>query len=149
MSTLKVMIGEILVDKKVSKRTMIEIQDSEKLVEIAKEQARSLSSKAKAELIKDYQEGKFEYGDDVIPDIGGHSALSILKMKNIVLTNKQRSDLVGSLSFDEKRYFGTWLNDNEYLMNAVEEVGGELDGQLSFGNKTYEDGVEVFANNKY
>ena len=35
-------------------------------------------------------------------------------MKNIVLTNKQRSDLVGSLSFDEKRYFGTWLNDNEY-----------------------------------
>tara|TARA_B110000902_G_scaffold243177_1_gene295192 strand:+ start:181 stop:630 length:450 start_codon:yes stop_codon:yes gene_type:complete len=149
MSTLKVMIGEILVDKKVSKRTMIEIQDSEKLVEIAKEQAKSLSSKAKAELIKDYQEGKFEYGDDVIPDIGGHSALSILKMKNIVLTNKQRSDLVGSLSFDEKRYFGTWLNDNEYLMNAVEEVGGELDGQLSFGNKTYEDGVEVFANNKY
>ena len=149
MSTLKVMIGEILVDKKVSKRTMIEIQDSEKLVEIAKEQAKSLSSKAKAELIKDYQEGKFEYGDDVIPDIGGHSALSILKMKNIVLTNKQRSDLVGSLSFNEKRYFGTWLNDNEYLMNAVEEVGGELDGQLSFGNKTYEDGVEVFANNKY
>jgi hypothetical protein len=149
MSTLKVMIGEILVDKKVSKRTMIEIQDSEKLVEIAKEQAKSLSSKAKAQLIKDYQEGKFEYGDDVIPDIGGHSALSILKMKNIVLTNKQRSDLVGSLSFDEKRYFGTWLNDNEYLMNAVEEVGGELDGQLSFGNKTYEDGVEVFANNKY
>jgi hypothetical protein len=149
MSTLKVMIGEILVDKKVSKRTMIEIQDSEKLVEIAKEQAKSLSSKAKAELINDYQEGKFEYGDDVIPDIGGHSALSILKMKNIVLTNKQRSDLVGSLSFDEKRYFGTWLNDNEYLMNAVEEVGGELDGQLSFGNKTYEDGVEVFANNKY
>jgi len=149
MSTLKVMIGEILVDKKVSKRTMIEIQDSEKLVEIAKEQAKSLSSKAKSELIKDYQEGKFEYGDDVIPDIGGHSALSILKMKNIVLTNKQRSDLVGSLSFDEKRYFGTWLNDNEYLMNAVEEVGGELDGQLSFGNKTYEDGVEVFANNKY
>ncbi len=128
---------------------MIEIQDSEKLVEIAKEQAKSLSSKAKAELINDYQEGKFEYGDDVIPDIGGHSALSILKMKNIVLTNKQRSDLVGSLSFDEKRYFGTWLNDNEYLMNAVEEVGGELDGQLSFGNKTYEDGVEVFANNKY
>ena len=149
MSTLKVMIGEILVDKKVSKRTMIEIQDSEKLVEIAKEQAKSLSSKAKAQLIKDYQEGRFEYGDDVIPDIGGHSALSILKMKNIVLTNKQRSDLVGSLSFDEKRYFGTWLNDNEYLMNAVEEVGGELDGQLSFGNKTYEDGVEVFANNKY
>ena len=149
MSTLNVMTGEILVDKKVSKRTMIEIQDSEKLVEIAKEQAKSLSSKGKAQLIKDYQEGKFEYGDDVIPDIGGHSALSILKMKNIVLTNKQRSDLVGSLSFDEKRYFGTWLNDNEYLMNAVEEVGGELDGQLSFGNKTYEDGVEVFANNKY
>lgn len=149
MSTLNVMIGEILVDKKVSKRTMIEIQDSEKLVEIAKEQAKSLSSKGKAQLIKDYQEGKFEYGDDEIPEINGHSALSILKMKGIALTNKQRSELVGSLSLDEKRYFGTWLNDNEYNINAVEEVGGELDGQLSFGNTTYEDGVQVYTNNKY
>ena len=149
MSTLKVMVGEILVDGKVSKRTMIEIQDSEKLVEIAKEQAKALSSSEKSQLIKDYQEGNFEYGDDEIPALGGHSALSILKMKGIALTSKQRSELVGSLSLDEKRYFGTWLNDNEYHTNAVEEVGGELDGQLSFGNKTYEDGVEVYTNNKY
>ena len=149
MSTLNVMVSELLVDKKISKRTMIEIEGSEKLIEIAKEQAKALSSNEKAQLIEDYQEGKFEYGDDEIPAVGGHSALSILKMKGIALTSKQRSELVGSLSLDDKRYFGNWLNDNEYLTNAVEEVGGELDGQLSFGNTTYEDGVQVYTNNKY
>ena len=149
MSTLNVMVGELLVDKKVSKRTLIEIEDSAKLIEIAKEQVKALSSKEKAQLVEDYQEGKFEYGDDEIPAVGGHSALSILKMKGIALTSKQRSELVGSLSLDDKRYFGNWLNDNEYLTNAVEEVGGELDGQLSFGNTTYEDGVQVYTNNKY
>ena len=149
MSTLNVMVSELLVDKKISKRTMIEIEGSEKLIEIAKEQAKALSSKEKTQLVEDYQEGKFEYGDDEIPAVGGHSALSILKMKGIALTNKQRSELVGSLSLDEKRYFGNWLNDNEYNSNAVEEVGGELDGQLSFGNTTYEDGVQVYTNNKY
>ena len=149
MSTLNVMVSELLVDKKISKRTMIEIEGSEKLIEIAKEQAKGLSSKEKAQLIEDYQEGKFEYGDDEIPAVGGHSALSILKMKGIALTNNQRSELVGSLSLDEKMYFGNWLNDNEYNSNAVEEVGGELDGQLSFGNTTYEDGVQVYTNNKY
>ena len=149
MSTLNVMVGELLVDKKVSKRTLIEIEDSAKLIEIAKEQVKALSSKEKAQLIEDYQEGKFDYGDDEIQEVGGHSALSILKMKGIALTSKQRSELVGSLSLDEKRYFGNWLNDNEYLTNAVEEVGGELDGQLSFGNTTYEDGVQVYTNNKY
>ena len=149
MSTLNVMVSELLVDKKISKRTMIEIEGSEKLIEIAKEQAKALSSKEKAQLIEDYQEGKFEYGDDEIPAVGGHSALSILKMKGIALTSKQRSELVGSLSLDDKRYFGNWLNDNEYLTNAVEDVGGELDGQLSFGNTTYEDGVQVYTNNKY
>ena len=132
MSTLNVMVGELLVDKKISKRTMIEIEGSEKLIEIAKEQAKALSSKEKAKLVEDYQEGKFEYGDDEIPAVGGHTALSILKMKGIALTSKQRSELVGSLSLDEKRYFGNWLNDNEYNTNAVEEVGGVLDGQLSF-----------------
>jgi hypothetical protein len=149
MSTLNVMVGELLVDKKISKRTMIEIEGSEKLIEIAKEQAKALSSKEKAQLVEDYQEGKFEYGDDEIPAVGGHTALSILKMKGIALTSKQRSELVGSLSLDDKRYFGNWLNDNEYFTNAVEEVGGELDGQLSFGNTTYEDGVQVYTNNKY
>lgn len=149
MSTLNVMVSELLVDKKISKRTLIEIEDSAKLIEIAKEQAKALSSKEKTQLIKDYQEGNFEYGDDEIPAVGGHSALSILKMKGIALTSKQRSELVGSLSLDEKRYFGNWLNDNEYNTNAVEEVGGELDGQLSFGNTTYEDGVQVYTNNKY
>ena len=143
------MVGELLVDKKISKRTLIEIEDSAKLIEIAKEQAKALSSKEKAQLIKDYQEGNFEYGDDEIPAVGGHSALSILKMKGIALTSKQRSELVGSLSLDEKRYFGNWMNSNEYNINAVEEVGGELDGQLSFGNTTYEDGVQVYNNNKY
>ncbi len=149
MSTLKVMVGELLVDGKISKRTLVEIQNNKQLIEIAKEQASDLSSKEKAQFIEDYQEGKYDYGDDEILEPGKLSALDILRQKNIALTRKQKEKLVGSLTLDEKRFYGTWLNENEDTSHIVEEVGGELDGQLSFGNKTYEDGVEVYTNNKY
>jgi len=150
MGTINVMVGEILVDGKVSKRTMVEIKNDQKLVNIAHEQAKSLDKQEKEKYIEDYQEGKFEYCEDESLAVSGHSALAVLKMKNIVLTNKQRSNLIGSLSLDEKMYFGNWLNDNESTANTIREsVDGELDDELKFGKKTFQDGVEVFTNNKY
>ena len=76
------------------------------------------------------------------------TALEELKMKNIYLTPKRKAELIKSLSLDEKLYYGSWLNDsdNETFINS--EVK-EVDGELSFGAKTFEDGVEVFTNNKY
>ena len=76
------------------------------------------------------------------------TALEILKMKNIYLTPKRKAELIKSLSLDEKLYYGSWLNEsnNETFVNS--EVK-EIDGELSFGAKTFEDGVEVFTNNKY
>tara|TARA_B110000208_G_C11362616_1_gene281815 strand:+ start:86 stop:322 length:237 start_codon:yes stop_codon:yes gene_type:complete len=76
------------------------------------------------------------------------TALEELKMKNIYLTPKRKTELIKSLSLDEKLYYGSWLNDsdNETFVNS--EVK-EVDGELSFGAKTFEDGVEVFTNNKY
>jgi len=76
------------------------------------------------------------------------TALEELKMKNIYLTPKRKTELIKSLSLDEKLYYGSWLNDsnNETFVNS--EVK-EIDGELSFGAKTFEDGVEVFTNNKY
>ena len=81
MSTLNVMIGEILVDKKVSKRTMIEIEGDNKLILQASFKASEMDAKAKAKHILNYQEGLYDYGEveNVIPK--GHSALDTLKMK--------------------------------------------------------------------
>ena len=76
------------------------------------------------------------------------TALEVLKMKNIYLTPKRKTELIKSLSLDEKLYYGSWLNDNNnetFVNNEVKEI----DGELSFGAKTFEDGVEVFTNNKY
>ena len=76
------------------------------------------------------------------------TALEILKMKNIYLTPKRKAELIKSLSLDEKLYYGNWLNDsnNETFVDTETK---EIDGELSFGAKTFEDGVEVFTNNKY
>ena len=119
MSTLNVMIGEILVDKKVSKRTMIEIGSDNKLILQASFKASEMSAKAKAKHIQNYQEGLYDYGDveNIIPK--GHSALDTLKMKNVALTSKQKSELVGQLTIDEKLYYGNWLNDNESFVESV------------------------------
>ncbi len=76
------------------------------------------------------------------------TALEELRMKNIYLTPKRKAELIKSLSLDEKLYYGNWLNDsnNETFVNTETK---EIDGELSFGAKTFEDGVEVFTNNKY
>lgn len=149
MSTLNIMIGEILVDKKVSKRTMVELQDLEvdeqrKLIMEASFEADAMTAKEKAKHVKSYQEGLYEYGmeDNTVP--AGHSALDILRMKNVALSKKQKAELVGSLTLDEKLFYGSWLNDNENTIQTL-ELGDE---GLTFGSKTYEDGLEVFTNNK-
>ena len=76
------------------------------------------------------------------------TALEELKMKNIYLTPKRKAELIKSLSLDEKLYYGNWLNDsnNETFVDTETK---EIDGELSFGAKTFEDGVEIFTNNKY
>ena len=77
------------------------------------------------------------------------TALEELRMKNIYLTPKRKSELIKSLSLDEKLLYGAVLNDIDDDEKAL-RYGNikELDGELSFGNTTYEDGVEVFNNNK-
>ena len=144
MGTINVMVGEILVDGKVSKRTMIEIGDDNKLILQASFKASEMSAQAKAKHIQNYQEGLYDYGDveHIIPT--GHSALDTLKRKHVALTRKQKAELVGQLTLDEKLYYGSWLNDNESFIELVPVDEDEI----SFGDKTFEDGLEVFTNNK-
>ena len=77
------------------------------------------------------------------------TALEVLRMRNIYLTPKRKSDLIKSLSLDEKLLYGAILNDIEDDEKAIRYGNSkELDGELTFGNTTYEDGIEVFNNNK-
>ena len=76
------------------------------------------------------------------------TALEELTMKNIHLTPKRKAELIKSLSLDDKLYYGNWLNDTNNK-TFVDTETKEIDGELSFGAKTFEDGVEVFTNNKY
>ena len=77
------------------------------------------------------------------------TALEELRMKNIYLTPKRKAKLIGELSLDEKLLYGAVLNDIDDDEKAM-RYGNikELDGELTFGGTTYEDGVEVFNNNK-
>jgi len=78
------------------------------------------------------------------------TALQELRMKNIYLTPKRKSELIGSLSLDEKLLYGAILNAEDEDSFIMDSSGiEELDGELNFGNKTYEDGSEVFISNKY
>ena len=72
-----------------------------------------------------------------------------LRMKNIYLTPKRKAKLISQLSLDEKLLYGAVLNDIDDDEKAM-RYGNikELDGELTFGDTTYEDGVEVFNNNK-
>jgi hypothetical protein len=68
-----------------------------------------------------------------------------------VLSDKKRAQLISELSLDDKRYLGNWLLDNELYLEREEQQSdeiSELDGELTFGDTTYEDGVEVFVNNR-
>ena len=77
------------------------------------------------------------------------TALEELRMKNIYLTPKRKAELIKSLSLDEKLLYGAILNDIDDDEKAMRYANiEELDGELKFGDTTYEDGVEVFNNNK-
>ena len=84
-----------------------------------------------------------------------HPNLDILLGKYTIITEARKKQLISELSLDDKRYLGNYLLDNEWLLytekNPIEVQPDlrELDGNLTFGGPTtYEDGVEVFINNK-
>ena len=84
-----------------------------------------------------------------------HPNLDILLSKHTVLTEARKAQLISELSLDDKRYFGNYLLDNKLWLEIednpveVEPDLRELTGELTFGGPTtYEDGVEVFINNK-
>ena len=86
-----------------------------------------------------------EYRDEL-----SEKSLAHLRMKNIYLTEKRKAELIGNLTLDDKLLLGAILNDTDHEIHIMEEAGiEELDGELSFGKTTYEDGVQVFNNNKY
>ena len=84
-----------------------------------------------------------------------HPNLDKLLSKHIVLEDKEKARLISELSLDDKRYLGNYLLDNEWFLETeknsvkVEPDLRELTGEVTFGGPTtYEDGVEVFVNNK-
>ena len=76
------------------------------------------------------------------------NALKTLRMKNILLNTKEKSRLIGELTLDEKRLLGALMLEEDISIATENTSMEELDGSLSFGNKTYEDGMETFVNNK-
>ena len=84
-----------------------------------------------------------------------HPNLDILLNKHIVLTEAKKAQLISELSLDDKRYLGNYLLDTEWFLETeknpvkVEPDLRELTGEVNFGGPTtYEDGIEVFVNNK-
>ena len=84
-----------------------------------------------------------------------HPNLDVLLNKHIVLSEAKKAQLISELSLDDKRYLGNYLLDNEWFLETeknpvkVEPDLRELTGEITFGGPTtYEDGVEVFINNK-
>ena len=76
------------------------------------------------------------------------TALETLRMKNILLTAKEKSRLIGELTLDEKRLLGALMLEEDISIETENTSMEELDGSLSFGSKTYEDGMETFVNNR-
>ena len=84
-----------------------------------------------------------------------HPNLDILLSKHIVITEAKKAQLISELSLEDKRYLGNYLLDVEWFLETeknpvkVEPDLRELTGEVNFGGPTtYEDGVEVFVNNK-
>ena len=75
------------------------------------------------------------------------TALETLKMKNIALTATEKRLLIATLSVDEKIYLGNYMNDMD-LSIAADSKEMDIERDVTFGNKTYEDGMEKFVNNK-
>jgi len=167
MSTLNIMIAEILETKEISKRSMVELNsytydddcNYESAIEfeaLAHVLAEAMTAKGRKTHLRLYNEGMYDYGDDDFVgfdeediNLKGHEPLTILRMKNIVMSAKEKKSLIMKLSYDDKRFLGNWMLDNELTLQVDDEYK-ELDGELSFDTKTsYVDGVEVFHNNKY
>ena len=82
-----------------------------------------------------------------------HPNLDKLLSKHILISAEERTKLISELSEDDKRYLGNYMLDEELFLNVDKksvypDTRKPLDGELTFGNTTYEDGVEVFVNNK-
>ena len=84
-----------------------------------------------------------------------HPNLDILLSKHAVLTEAKKTQLISELSLADKRYLGNYLLDTDWFLETeknpvkVEPDLRELTGEVNFGGPTtYEDGVEVFINNK-
>lgn len=77
------------------------------------------------------------------------TALKELTMKNILLSEKRKAELINSLTIDEKLLYGAKLNYEGDVANTIATSDlEEMDGNLNFGNTTYVDGAKVFVNNK-
>ena len=76
------------------------------------------------------------------------TALKTLRMKNILLNAKEKTSLIGELTLDEKRLLGALMLEEDISIETENTSMEELDGSLSFGSKTYEDGMETFVNNR-
>ena len=77
-------------------------------------------------------------------------SLAHLRMKNVYLTPKRLRELVGSLTLDDKLLYGAILNEQEDTKQVLQEADiKELDGELTFGKTTFQDGIEIYNNNKY
>ena len=167
MSTLNIMIGEILETSAISKRSIVELEsytydddcNYESAIEfeaLAHVLAEAMTAKGRKTHLTLYNEGMYEYGDEDFVgfdeediDLKGHKPIKILTMKNIILSPAEKKSLIMKLVYDDKRFLGNWMLDNEPTL-AVDNDYKELDGELSFDTKTsYIDGVEVFHNNKY
>ena len=73
--------------------------------------------------------------------------LEILRWKHVALTATEKRLLISKLTLDEKRFLGNLLIDNEINIESdIEELDPEND--LHFGNKTFEDGLQVWVSNK-
>jgi len=84
-----------------------------------------------------------------------HPNLDILLSKHTPLTQARKEQLISELSYEDKRYLGNYMLDQKLLLEIeknppkVEPDLRELTGEVNFGGPTtYEDGIEVFVNNK-
>ena len=75
------------------------------------------------------------------------TALETLKMKYIALTATEKRLLISELSVDEKIYLGNYMNDMD-LSIAADTKEMDIERDVVFGNRTFEDGMEKFVNNK-
>lgn len=57
-----------------------------------------------------------------------------LLLKNVAYPKRKKESMIESLSFDDKLYYGTVLNDLEMEQYIVDNEVPELDGNLTWGD---------------